>query len=219
MDVFKKHYFGDMNEKNKKTQIISTILYSLLGGISFVIIAFTFKLNIYSLNLNSIMLYILTIMYISALIIIAGIDKNNIKIEKKLLEFEVIVSMIYMIYMIYMCSINTNLIYKYLIYVAIYFLAIVTDTILLRKFAKDSYTMDMLILLSIILMFLDVRILFYTIWASILAIVIDLIILKMRQKKTGNKKIKLNEIPIGFFICTSNIAIIYATTIITTLQV
>ena len=78
--------------------------------------------------------------------------------------------------------------------------------------------MDMLILLSIILMFLDVRILFYTIWASILAIVIDLIILKMRQKKTGNKKIKLNEIPIGFFICTSNIAIIYATTIITTLQ-
>lgn len=215
MDVFKKHYFGDMNEKNKKTQIISTILYSLLGGISFVIIAFTFKLNIYSLNLNSIMLYILTIMYISALIIIAGIDKSNIKIEKKLLEFEVIVSMIYMIYM---CSINTNLIYKYLIYVAIYFLAIVTDTILLRKFAKDSYTMDMLILLSIILMFLDVRILFYTIWASILAIVIDLIILKMRQKKTGNKKIKLNEIPIGFFICTSNIAIIYATTIITTLQ-
>lgn len=215
MDVFKKHYFGDMNEKNKKTQIISTILYSLLGGISFVIIAFTFKLNIYSLNLNSIMLYILTIMYISALIIIAGIDKSNIKIEKKLLEFEVIVSMIYMIYM---CSINTNLIYKYLIYVAIYFLAIVTDTILLRKFAKDSYTMDMLILLSIILMFLDVRILFYTIWASIFAIVIDLIILKMRQKKTGNKKIKLNEIPIGFFICTSNIAIIYATTIITTLQ-
>lgn len=215
MDVFKKHYFGDMNEKNKKTQIISTILYSLLGGISFVIIAFTFKLNIYSLNLNSIMLYILTIMYISALIIIAGIDKSNIKIEKKLLGFEVIVSMIYMIYM---CSINTNLIYKYLIYVAIYFLAIVTDTILLRKFAKDSYTMDMLILLSIILMFLDVRILFYTIWASILAIVIDLIILKMRQKKTGNKKIKLNEIPIGFFICTSNIAIIYATTIITTLQ-
>ena len=204
MDVFKKHYFGDMNEKNKKTQIISTILYSLLGGISFVIIAFTFKLNIYSLNLNSIMLYILTIMYISALIIIAGIDKSNIKIEKKLLEFEVIVSMIYMIYKIY---------------VAIYFLAIVTDTILLRKFAKDSYTMDMLILLSIILMFLDVRILFYTIWASILAIVIDLIILKMRQKKTGNKKIKLNEIPIGFFICTSNIAIIYATTIITTLQV
>lgn len=215
MDVFKKHYFGDMNEKNKKTQIISTILYSLLGGISFVIIAFTFKLNIYSLNLNSIMLYILTIMYISALIIIAGIDKSNIKIEKKLLEFEVIVSMIYMIYM---CSINTNLIYKYLIYVAIYFLAIVTDTILLRKFAKDSYTMDMLILLSIILMFLDVRILFYTIWTSILAIVIDLIILKMRQKKTGNKKIKLNEIPIGFFICTSNIAIIYANTIITTLQ-
>ena len=215
MDVFKKHYFGDMNEKNKKTQIISTILYSLLGGISFVIIAFTFKLNIYSLNLNSIMLYILTIMYISALIIIAGIDKSNIKIEKKLLEFEVIVSMIYMIYL---CSINTHLIDKYLIYVAIYFLAIVTDTILLRKFAKDSYTMDMLILLSIILMFLDVRILFYTIWVSILAIVIDLIILKMRQKKTGNKKIKLNEIPIGFFICTSNIAIIYATTIITTLQ-
>lgn len=215
MDVFKKHYFGDMNEKNKKTQIISTTLYSLLGGISFVIIAFTLKLNIYSLNLNSIMLYILTIMYISALIIIAGIDKSNIKIEKKLLGFEVIVSMIYMIYM---CSINTNLIYKYLIYVAIYFLAIVTDTILLRKFAKDSYTMDMLILLSIILMFSDVRILFYTIWASILAIIIDLIILKMRQKKTGNKKIKLNEIPIGFFICTSNIAIIYATTIITTLQ-
>ena len=73
---------------------------------------------------------------------------------------------------------------------------------------KDSYTIDTLILLNIMLMCWDVRILFYTVWITILTILIDLIILKIRQKKSGNKQIKLSEVPIGFFLCVSNMVAI-----------
>ena len=90
----------------------------------------------------------------------------------------------------------------------IHIILMTLDMFLLKKRAKDSYTIDTLILLNIMLMCWDVRILFYTIWITLLTILIDLIILKIRQKKSGNKQIKLSEVPIGFFLCVSNMVAI-----------
>ena len=203
MDIFKKHYFGDMNEE--KISKILEILYSAFIGIVFVIIAYALKLNVESLNLFSIIKYCITILYLSTLIIIAGIDKENIKVDKKVLSFGTIVAIIYMIYM---CTINNAVIYKYAIYLMIHIVLVTLDMFLLKKRAKDSYTIDTLILLNIMLILGDVRVLFYTIWITLLTILIDLIILKIRQKKSGNKQIKLSEIPIGFFLCVSNMVTI-----------
>lgn len=203
MDVLKKHYFGDMNEENNSK--ILEILYSIFIGAIFILIAYVLKLDVYNLNVSSIIRYFITILYFSTLIIIAGIDKENIKIEKKVLSFGTIVALIYMIYM---CIINSAVIYKYAIYLMIHIILMTLDMFLLKKRAKDSYTIDTLILLNIMLMFWDVRILFYTVWITILTILIDLIILKIRQKKSGNKQIKLSEIPIGFFLCVSNMVTI-----------
>lgn len=203
MDVLKKHYFGDMNEENNSK--ILEILYSIFIGAIFILIAYVLKLDVYNLNVSSIIRYFITILYFSTLIIIAGIDKENIKIEKKVLSFGTIVALIYMIYM---CIINSAVIYKYAIYLMIHIILMTLDMFLLKKRAKDSYTIDTLILLNIMLMCWDVRILFYTVWITILTILIDLIILKIRQKKSGNKQIKLSEVPIGFFICVSNIVAI-----------
>ena len=110
--------------------------------------------------------------------------------------------------MIYMCVINSAVIYKYAIYLMIHIILMTLDMFLLKKRAKDSYTIDTLILLNIMLMCWDVRILFYTVWITLLTILIDLIILKIRQKKSGNKQIKLSEVPIGFFLCVSNMVAI-----------
>lgn len=203
MDVLKKHYFGDMNEENNSK--VLEILYSIFIGAIFILIAYILKLDVYSLSVSSIIRYFITILYFSTLIIIAGIDKENIKIEKKVLSFGTIVALIYMIYM---CVINSAVIYKYAIYLMIHIILMTLDMFLLKKRAKDSYTIDTLILLNIMLMCWDVRILFYTVWITILTILIDLIILKIRQKKSGNKQIKLSEVPIGFFLCVSNMVAI-----------
>lgn len=203
MDVLKKHYFGDMNEENNSK--VLEILYSIFIGAIFILIAYILKLDVYSLSVSSIIRYFITILYFSTLIIIAGIDKENIKIEKKVLSFGTIVALIYMIYMY---VINSAVIYKYAIYLMIHIILMTLDMFLLKKRAKDSYTIDTFILLNIMLMCWDVRILFYTVWITILTILIDLIILKIRQKKSGNKQIKLSEVPIGFFLCVSNMVAI-----------
>lgn len=203
MDVLKKHYFGDMNEENNSK--VLEILYSIFIGAIFILIAYILKLDVYSLSVSSIIRYFITILYFSTLIIIAGIDKENIKIEKKVLSFGTIVALIYMIYM---CVINSAVIYKYAIYLMIHIILMTLDMFLLKKRAKDSYTIDTLILLNIMLMLGDVRVLFYTIWITLLTILIDLIILKISQKKSGNKQIKLSEVPIGFFLCVSNMVAI-----------
>ena len=203
MDVLKKHYFGDMNEENNSK--VLEILYSIFIGAIFILIAYILKLDVYSLSVSSIIRYFIIILYFSTLIIIAGIDKENIKIEKKVLSFGTIVALKYMIYM---CVINSAVIYKYAIYLMIHIILMTLDMFLLKKRAKDSYTIDTLILLNIMLMLGDVRVLFYTIWITLLTILIDLIILKIRQKKSGNKQIKLSEVPIGFFLCVSNMVAI-----------
>lgn len=211
MDIFKKHYFGDMNEeKNSK---VLEILYSIFIGAIFILIAYILKLDVYSLSVSSIIRYFITILYFSTLIIIAGIDKENIKIEKKVLSFGTIVALIYMIYM---CVINKAIIYKYVIYLIIHIVLMMLDMYLLKKRAKDSYTINMLTLLSIMLMFWGIRVLCYTIWITIFTILVDLIILKIRQKKSGNKQIKLSEVPIGFFVCVSNIVVISIQVILNT---
>ena len=192
-----------MNEENNSK--VLEILYSIFIGAIFILIAYILKLDVYSLSVSSIIRYFITILYFSTLIIIAGIDKENIKIEKKVLSFGTIVALIYMIYM---CVINSAVIYKYAIYLMIHIILMTLDMFLLKKRAKDSYTIDTLILLNIMLMLGDIRVLFYTIWITLLTILIDLIILKIRQKKSGNKQIKLSEVPIGFFLCVSNMVAI-----------
>ena len=203
MDIFKKHYFGDMNEENNSK--VLEILYSIFIGAIFILIAYILKLDVYSFSVSSVIRYFITILYFSTLIIIAGIDKENVKIEKNMLFFGTSIALVYMMYM---CVINKAIIYKYVIYLIIHIVLMMLDMYLLKKRAKDSYTIDTLILLNIMLMCWDVRILFYTVWITILTILIDLIILKIRQKKSGNKQIKLSEVPIGFFLCVSNMVAI-----------
>lgn len=211
MDLLKKHsYYHNSNEKKGLKQMMSVLTYMLIGGTSFVVIAKTLELDIYSTS--SIIIYVLTLLYISTIIIISGIDKEYVKIEKKTLSFGTIVSLIYIIFL---CAIDSTTIYRYVIYLGIHIILLTLDTFLLRRYAKNSYTIDMLILLNIILIFSEVEITFYTIIMTILAIGINILILKIRQKKSGNKQIKLNEIPMGFLVGASNLIVIYMFTFIT----
>ena len=83
-----------------------------------------------------------------------------------------------------------------------------TDTIYIRKNAKEIYTIDMLLLLIVMLMFTYETVCIYTIIITMAAIAIQLILKRICIKK--NKCVKKQEtvntkIPIGFYMCIANI--------------
>lgn len=195
----------DSNNKSKFHNKMLQLFYLLLGGIVFVVFGKMLEIDINNLHLSSIIMYVLTILYITTLTIIAGIDQEYIEIEKKLTTIGIIISIIYIIYLY---VIDPSSIYFNIICLGIYLILLTVDTIFLRRYAKNSYTIGILMLLNIILIFSEKDILAYTIIMASVEILIYILILKMKQKKSGNKKVKINEIPVGYFISASNIIIL-----------
>jgi len=227
IDIVKKHsYCPNCNHKLGFLELIPVLSYILLGGkckhckqkirprylilevlggISFVILAMILGIDAYYMSLQKIIIFVFTILYLTAIILISGIDKEYIKIDKRVLAYGIIISMLYMIYLY---TIDATSIYRYAIYLAIYIILLIIDTFLLRRYAKDSYINNILILLNMILVFTELNNLIRTIIMAVTAILIYILIIKITQKKNRSIKIKLNEIPVGYFIGASNIVII-----------
>lgn len=201
LDLKKTHCSNMKNE-----EFISNLTYILLGGITCSVFANVLKVSLLEFDFCKMTIFIFAMIYISTLVIIAGIDRLYTKIDKKLLAFGIIISIIYMLYlcMVDLASLNLSA-----IYLAIYIAVLLLDSFLLRKFAKDSYIVNLLILACIILVFTDLRALTYTLVMALIAVIIYLLIAKIQQKKNGNKKIKLNIIPIGYFIAASNVIVLF----------
>lgn len=201
LDLRRTHYSKVYNEK-----FISKLSYILIGGVSSVILASILKMNINKFDISSMTIYFFAMLYISTLVIIAGIDKNYSRIDKRVLAFGIVTSIIYMVH-IYI--IDSTSLYQNVLFLVIYIVLLLIDAFLLRRFAKDSYIVNLLMLINVILVFCNLQLLVYTLIMALIAILIYIIILESQKKKNGNKKLKINEIPIGFFIATSNIIVLF----------
>lgn len=102
----------------------------------------------------------------------AGIDKESRNINKSVLMYGVIISIMYMIYL-YIIE-NTS-IYRYAIYLIFFILLLVLDTITLRKKAKNSYTYSILMVVLIMAIFTSEYITVLTVITTLLAISIYLL--------------------------------------------
>ena len=188
--------------KNCKQKIrIRYLILEVIGGVSFVVLGYALNLNVENLNIQNIILFSFIVLYLTAIILISGIDKEYVKIDKKVLAYGIIISIIYMIYLY---TIDATSIYRYAIYLAIY----IMDTFLLRRYAEDNYIIDICMYLTMILIFTGTSVYMKTLVMTMLSILIYLLIMKLTQKKNRYKKIKLNEIPIGYFIGASNITVL-----------
>ena len=163
------------------------------------------NLNVENLNIQNIILFSFIVLYLTAIILISGIDKEYVKIDKKVLAYGIIISIIYMIYLY---TIDATSIYRYAIYLALYIILLSMDTFLLRRYAEDNYIIDICMYLTMILIFTGTSVYMKTLVMTMLSILIYLLIMKLTQKKNRYKKIKLNEIPIGYFIGASNITVL-----------
>ena len=167
------------------------------------IFAISLNKNIYTMDVVTAVNFAFYILYIASLFIIAGIDKENIKIQKSLLVFGLILSFFYMIYA---CILDKNYIYTYIIYLILTVILLFTNIIFIKKKTAQSYTIEILMLILYMSVFTESLFIYETIILTFILITIQMIIEKIKKNK-DNGVCKLN-IPIGFYLCVSNILLI-----------
>lgn len=187
-------------------------LLELFSGIVFVLFAISIKLNIYTLNMSTIIYFIFGLLYIAGLFIISGIDKEKKQIQNEVALYLIIVEAIYIIYLY---IIEKASIYRYVIYLTILIILEIINIFYYRKKLKSNYTLENLILLTIIIIFTYEFCTLLTIILTILTIAIKTLIDKISEKKTKYiAKERNTKIPIGFYLSVSNIIILIITNIL-----
>lgn len=161
--------------------------------------ALSLNKNIFLIDINSIIKFVFYILYISSLFIIAGIDKENIKIQKSLLGFGLVLSFCYMIYV---CIQDSSAIYTYIIYLALTIVLLLVNIIYTRNKVSENYTIGILMLVLYMSVYTESLFVYETIILTLIFIVIQMLAKKII--KNDEKSNTLN-IPIGFYLCVSNI--------------
>ncbi len=180
------------------------LLLELMSGIIFVLFAVSLKLNIFTTTINTWIYFIFGLLYLATLFIIAGIDKERIRIEKSVLLFGFIIQALYIIYL-YIVEEDFN-IYRYVIYLALIFILVLIDICILRKKAANSYVVEVLLLCMLLLGFTYEVTTILTIIFTLMCIATQCCLTKIKAKKIKNvKKEQAIKIPIGFYLCVTNI--------------
>lgn len=184
-------------------------LLEIMSGIVFVLFAMSLKLNILQTETNTWIYFIFGLLYLASLFIIAGIDKEKIQIQKSVLLFGFVVQAIYIIYL-YIVENNFN-IYRYVIYLSIICILMLIDIFILRKKAKNSYVIENLLLCVLMLGYTYETITILTIIFTLLCIAIQMLLNKVNKKKNIRRDETITKIPIGFYLCVTNIVCLIIT--------
>lgn len=181
------------------------LILEVLSGILFVLLALLMKFNIETINTTKIVEYCFMVLYLTFVILMAGIDKENIKIEKSVVIYGIVISIMYMLYL---CIVEPTNIYRYGMYLIFYIIVLIIDTITLRRFAKDSYVTGILFILITMAIFTGEYITENAIIFTLLVIFFYILIHKIKERKKRGKKSETQiseKINIGFYLGTGNI--------------
>lgn len=189
-------------------------IIEICSGLIFVLIALAEKLNIYNLQTPILIELAFLVLYLSAIVIIAGIDKEKRQIEKSVIYYAL---GILVFYIIYLCIIDKSSIYRYIMYLSSIILLLIIDTAILKTKAKNTYLISILMLLLIMVVFTGEVVTILSIIMTLLIIAIYLLLNKMKNLKSKVKKEKKEigqNLKIGFYLCTSNIIMLIFTMIL-----
>lgn len=191
---------------------IRYLLFEILTGLIFVLFAMSIKFNILEMSISNVAYLVCGLLYLATLFILAGIDKEKIQIEKKVLLFGYIVETLYIVYL-YIVEHDTN-IYRYVIYLVIICILLLIDIAYLRNKAKNSYPIEILLLCMLFLTFTYEAVTILTIIMTLLIIAFKTLfeIIFIKKKKTIRiTKKEVKNMPIAFYLCVSNIACLLIT--------
>ena len=174
-----------------------------ISGLFFVVMAYLMGLSIYNLQLNLIIEYAFFVLYFTFIILMAGIDKESRIINKSVLIYGVIISIMYMVYLY---IIEKSSIYRYAIYLVMFLIILIADTISLRKHAKDKYTYSILMTVVIMAIFTGEYVTVSSIIATLIVVALYLIIKKIQNSKNkGTIEQYYKELRIVLYLAIFNI--------------
>ena len=180
-------------------------IIEILSGLVFVSIAYLMNLSIANLNYIAVIDSIFMVLYLCFIFILAGIDKENRKIEKSVVYYGIIISLLSIAYL---CIIGGASIYRYVIYIIFDIILLILDRITLKKYAKNSYLNNIILTVMVMAIFTGEFVTFNTIIYTLIAISVTLILHKIKNLKNKSKKEEkqiYKTIPIGFYIAVFNI--------------
>jgi leader peptidase (prepilin peptidase)/N-methyltransferase len=183
----------------------SYLILELLSGITFLLLAIGVKIDIYNLQTWKIVYLAYSFIYISTLFIIGGIEKNYHTISKPVLLFGLIINAIYIVYL-YIIKFS---IYKYVIYLGIIIILLIIETIILKRKHQDNYTIQILLLCFYLAMATNEYIVILSTILTLFLIAIENMILNKKDNKQNIIiKNEIQQIPIGYYLCLSNVLIL-----------
>lgn len=176
-------------------------IIELFSGIAFLLLAWMIRIDVYNMTVQKIIEFAFGALYIVFLFLIAGIDKEHNKIDKRVLIYGLVISIMYMLYQyITIEAFNPN---RFIIYLVIIAIILILNTYKLKKTGKDEYELNVLIL-CIIMAFFTYEV------ATIISIIITMLIvgIKIIINKILNKREKYNinitKQPIALYLCIAN---------------
>ncbi len=188
------------------------ILSTIISGTIFVLFALSMDLTIVTLTKDMLMYFIFATLYISILFIVAGIDKEKSEIDKTALLLGFTISTLYMVYT-YITN-NDISVYRYAIYLLFVCILIIADTIYMKSKAKQNYTLNVLLLSMVMILFTYEGVYFLTITYTLLIIGIKLLLNKIINRKIkyvkSDEKVKV-KIPVAYYMCLANIVMLLIT--------
>ena len=195
---------GRCKECKQKIRIRYFIL-EVLSGVALLSIALVMKLDIYNIDINKIIEFAFICLYLVAIFLIAGIEKENRYIEKSVLYYAVGISAMYIIYL---CIMGSSSIYRYAMYLVVIAMLLLIDNYRLRNKAKDSYIISIILLLMTMLIITGEVVTICTVIATIIIVFSIILIQKLLNvlNKSKKKQINLtNNLHIGFYLGISNV--------------
>ena len=199
--IFLKGKCRYCNEKIRPRYLI----LETLSGLLFVVLGYVMKLDLLNLSTIKIVEFSFMVLYFTFIILISGIDKENRKMDKMVSVYGIVISIMYMLYL---CIVENANIYRYGIYLALYIIVLILDTITLKRFAKNSYLTGILLMIITMLVFTGRYVTINSIIITLLAMAIYLLIYKIIERKDKNRRTDKQiskTISIGFYLGFSNL--------------
>ena len=181
------------------------LIIEILSGVTFALVAYLMNISVDNLKVTVLIDSAFMVLYLCFVFIMAGIDKENRKIEKSVSMYGILLSIAYIVYL---CIIEQDSIYRYIIYLVFYILILILDTITLKRYAKNSYVNGVILTAIIMVIFTGEYIMINTIIMTALAVAINLLLHKIaniRKKVRREKKNYGEDITYGFYLAISNI--------------
>ena len=184
------------------------LIIEILSGITLVLIAYASKISFLNLDARTLIEIGFLVLYLSGIVIIAGIDLEHRKIEKSVIYYAI---GILIFYIIYLCIVDKTNIYRYIMYLTLVLILLVIDTVSIKKKAKTNYILSILILLIVMVVFTGEAVTILTITMTLFAIGIYLLLNIVKEKANKLKKIEKEyskDLRFGFYLSISNIIIL-----------